>query len=284
MSAGYVLEQGVYGPRLVVTGPWSEGIRAYMESHRIDDLYLNYARGWKGSSLEFLAQVPWLKAFTILDWAIRDVSPVHHLRDLRMLEISTYCDTEIDFEIFPHMEDCKLTWRRGATSLFNSRTVRRLFLSDYVIETSDLFGQLTQLESLSVAGGALRSLEGLRPLHHLHFLGLYNLKKLKSLRGLEALATLGSLEINECPGISHINELAQLKNLRRLEINEDGEIESLRPIAALAKIREVYFYGSTRIRDGDLSTLRTLPQLAKVSFQDRPHYNLRRDDFVVGAA
>jgi Leucine-rich repeat (LRR) protein len=279
-STDFVIEHGAYGPRMVVTGAWTDGHAKHMRQQGIEDLYLNYARGWKGTNLTFLDDLEWLKAFTILDWNIMDVSPVHNLKELRMLEVSTYCDTELRFESFPSLVECKISWREKARSLFSAKSIKRLFVSDYTSKDADLFGQMSQLVSLSIAGGSLQSVVGLRPLRELTFLGLYNLTRLKSLQGVESLTILEALEVNDCPALSEIAALAPLTKLRRVELNDDGKIASIQPIGKLLELREFYFFGTTEVQDGDLSPLAVLPHLEKTSFQNRPHYNRRREELV----
>jgi hypothetical protein len=208
------------------------------------------------------------------------VSPIHYLTRVEMLEISTYCKTEIHFESFPALEDCRLTWRERAASLFECSILRRLFLSDYSRESTDSFARLARLEALSIASSAVTSLEGLGSLRMLKFLGLYGLKRLRSLEGIESLANLETLEVNECRSLSGIAEIGQLNNLRRLELNDDGRLPSLKPLESLRELREVLFYESTNILDGDLSPLTQLPRLKKVSFRNRHHYSHRREQLV----
>jgi len=74
--------------------------------------------------------------------------------------------------------------------------------------------------------------------------------------------------------------LSSLVNLGILHLNDDGILESLGPIALLANLREVLFYETTNIADGNLAMLKKLPQLEKVSFQNRRHYSHKREDFI----
>lgn len=280
MGGSFVVEQGAFGPRIVLAGTWDSEIYEYMQRSQINDLCLNYARGWKGRDLDFLRNLGWLKAFAILDWGIRDVSPIHHLPKLQMLEVSTYCKTEIRFECFPCLVDCRLTWREGAASLFQCRTLERLFLSNFTGESTDACGRLAELEALFIASSAVRSLEGLRSLKRIKSLGLYDLKGLESLKGIESLAQLETLEINGCRSLSGIAEIGQLSNLRRLELNDDGGLPSLKPLERLRELHEVFFYESTNILDGDLFPLAHMPHLRKVSFRNRKHYSHRREELV----
>jgi hypothetical protein len=282
MSLPCILERGIYGPRITVTGAWTPSIAEYMRRESVRELYLNHARGWSGTTLDFLATVPELVAFSILDFTLKDVTPIHQLTTLRALEVSTYCDTKIDFLRFPRLERCVLYWRPGSDSLFECAGLRWLFLHRYSGATSAPFAPLTALNELSIANSELREIESLAALKNLKFLGLYNLKKLATLRGLEELGQLEALEVNGCKGIGRIDELAALVHLRRLQLNDDGPIVSLRPVSRAADLEEVLFYESTNIVDGDLTPLAALPRLQRISFQNRRHYSHKREKFPLG--
>src|SRR5207253_3095243 len=106
-----------------------------------------------------------------------------------------------------------------------------------------------------------------------------NLKRLASLAGIEELANLEDLEIHTCRAIRSIKEIGSLRRLKGLALNNDGDIESLKPLNNLSGLESVLFYESTNILDGDLSPVLRQKALARVSFQNRRHYSHRREDF-----
>jgi Leucine-rich repeat (LRR) protein len=279
MSLPFIVEHGIYGPRITVTGPWTPAIAEYMRREGVRELYLNHARGWSGTTLDFLETVPELVAFSILDFTIKDITPIHRLAALRALEVSTYCNTKIDFHRFAKLERCVLYWRSGSESLFECVALRWLFLHRYGGSSSEPFARLAMLDELSIANSELREVEHLAALKGLKFLGLYNLKKLTSLRGIEALEQLEALEVNGCKSIGRIDELAALAHLRRLQLNDDGPIKSLKPLRSATALEEILFYESTNIVDGDLTPLAALPRLQHISFQNRRHYSHKRETF-----
>jgi len=102
MKQAFRVEDGTYGSRVVVTSSWSPGVTKYILDNDVKELYLNYAWGWKGDDIAFLSELTNLEAFFILDWAIRDISPIHFLRSLKFMHVSTYCGSKIDFAHFPN--------------------------------------------------------------------------------------------------------------------------------------------------------------------------------------
>jgi hypothetical protein len=123
MIEGIQIENGKYGRCAVATSLWSDEISSFVLHHGIKELELNRGKGWRGNGLLFLAKLPQLEALTIIDLKISSVDPIHLLPNLRALEITTYCQTEIRLSTFPQLEECILEWRPKATSLFDCKTL-----------------------------------------------------------------------------------------------------------------------------------------------------------------
>jgi hypothetical protein len=273
------LEHGDYGLRAVIAGPWSTDMVEFLLEKRIDELELNDGKGWRGDDLSFLATFPHLRSFKILDFNIGSVEPVHFLHELRSLDIVTYCKTALRFSAFPRLESCALEWRENATSLFDCLTLTKLFVNRYDSSNTTSFGRLANLESLAILNAPTEDLRGLSGLTKLRFLRLANLKRLKSLAGIETLTRVEELEIHTCRHVHSINEIGCLRRLRKLFLNNDGDIESIRPLAGLDELEWILFYESTNILDGDLAPLLKQKKLSRVAFQNRRHYSHRREQF-----
>jgi hypothetical protein len=278
-SQGYVLERGRFGTRAVITTHWNHDIQAQLLKEEIAELELNDGKGWRGDNLSFLGYFSNLSALTVIDLTIKSIEPIHALHRLRTLDILTYCRTEIRFDQFPNLTECGIEWRDKATSLFDCRGLRKLYINRFNGRDLRQFEKLTNLESLAILGASIISLEGLGVLHDLRSLRLGDLRKLKSLKGIDKLAKLEKLEVNTCPKIPSISELSELFSLRELHLNNLGNIQTLEPIRRLRNLEWVTFYESTNVLDGDLSPLVALPKLMKISFQNRRHYSHRRESF-----
>lgn len=279
MIDGIQFEEGLYGKRAVATSAWAQQTTDYLLRNGIKELELNAAKGWKGSDLSFLAKLPALNSLKIIDFQISSVGPIHSLRELRHLEVSTYCQTEIKFSAFPQLQECALEWRSGARSLFDCLTLKRLFVNRYDGRDAKPFAQLASLESLAILNAPLENIQGLGSLGNLRTLRLANLKRLTSLTGVEHLENLEELDVNTCRAIGSIEQLSALSRLKSLNLNNVGAVESLKPLEHLSNLESVVFYESTNILDGDLSPLLDRKRLTRVSFQDRRHYSHRREEF-----
>jgi hypothetical protein len=279
ISSAISFEDGEYGRRVVLNSNWSDEFLKYLINNEVVELELNQAKGWRGEDLSFLASLPNLKSFEIFDFNIRNVEPIHHLRKLKTLGVTTYCSTRIDFSVFPELESCSLEWRAKATSLFGCSTLKDLFINRYKGKDTAPFSKLVDLESLAILNAPVENLHGLITLTKLRSLRLANLKRLTSLSGIEGLTNLEELEIHTCRAIGSIGEVGSLLRMKKLNLNNDGDIESLKPLESLSGLEAVVFYESTNIVDGDLSPLLRQRNLASVSFQNRRHYSHRREDF-----
>lgn len=280
MSSEIDIQPGKYGNRAILKSKWSENLARVVNKHHCQELEINTGNGWSGEDLSFLSAYPWLKSLKIIDYSIKSVTPVHDLHELRELEILTYCKSELRFDSFPHLEKCALEWRPKADSVFNKIKLNYLFLNRYSGKDLQALSNLKKLESLAILNAPITSLDGIENLVNLRTIRLANLRNLGSLKGIEELMNLEELDIHTCKNISKIDEISGLSKLRTLFLNNDGEIASLSPIEKLQNIESVVFYESTNILDGDLSALKHLQKLSKVSFQNRRHYTHKKEDFL----
>lgn len=276
-------EDGEYGRRAVITSAWSPEMARDLLAHGVLELELNDGKGWRGSDLSFLQQLPHLRAFTLIDsFGTPSEEPIHSLHELRKLELMTYSRSAIRFSEFPLLEDCSLEWRPRCESLFSCTKLRKLFVNRYKKKNVDAFSNLSSLEWLGILNAPLENLVGLRPLTCLKYLRLAGLRRLTSLAGIEGLVVLEELNVDTCRRIRSIGEVGSLLRLRKLHLSNCGEIESLKPLENLSRLEWMTFAESTNIVDGDISPLLRQKGLSRVSYQNRRHYSHRREDF--GAA
>jgi len=275
------IEKGLYGKKMVVCDAFTEDMASYCAKNKIAGLELNWAKGFKGDDLSFLKNLHFLKSFTICDYNIKDISPIHHLENLRQLDISTYCKTPLDFAAFDRLEELSLFWRPGIKSLSKCNNLRRLFLYKYNPPTKDLseIAKLTNLRALSLKIPTIFSIGDVAAMEKLESLGIYGATKLTDIAGLGKLKNLKELNIDCCKKINDFDTIMNLQDLEHLSLSNDGPIKSLAPVAKLKKLKDLYFIESTNIKNGDLSCLKELPGLTKISFQNRKHYNLKREQF-----
>lgn len=154
-----VLQEGRYGPRMVLTARWSEAAARAWASRGAREVELNYAKGWERGDLGFL--------------------------------------TELRFDRLPHLEDCALEWRPRARSLFRHTGVKNLFISR-LDAGGDFwpFRDMTGLRALALKNVRLSILDGIEDGPELEFLEIGLARKLSRLDGLESQTGLTWLELS----------------------------------------------------------------------------------------
>lgn len=122
----------------------------------------------------------------------------------------------------------------------------------------------------------LRSLEGLASFEKLRTLGIFLAPKLEDVSALRTAPTAQSireLHFDTCKKIPTFDDVARAKNVQVLSLANSGDFPSLAPLTGMPELRELHLYESTRIVDGDLSPLLTLPKLQTLSLANRRPYS-----------
>jgi len=277
---GYTVEDDGHGSeKFVVRGVWQERFAEIMIERGITGLQLNYAKGWQGGSMEFLKELDFLEYFGFTPVGDENISDIHHLHNLKILDFYDRSKTEIDFSNFPNLEQCYLEWRPNAKSLFDCTSLKYLYLNVFKGKDSRVFENLVNLETLKIANGPLPDIKGLKGLKKLRKLALYNLRKLTSLDGLEDLSNLEIVDIDGCRYFDHIEQIKKLKELRVLDLVDCKYIRSIAPLKGTKKLESFLLSGDTIVVDLDFSPLLKLPKLHSVGVPDREIYYPNRDEF-----
>ncbi len=258
------------GPRVVLRGWWDQSVKEFMIERGIRTLVL----GALFPDLLFLKEAPIVETLIIVD-TVKDTQGIENLRGLRRLLLRTPRNVTVDFTLFPHLADCELEWSRGCDSIFECRSLKRLFLYASKEKSTERFGRLENLEELEISVAPIRDLRGLGGLRKLNHLELHYLTKLESLDGLETLTQLEELKIGACKKIGRLDPLKPLINLKRLDVDNCGDLESLAPVRRLKKLEVLSFVESSRIMDGDLDCALALPNLRRIHFANRKFYTHR---------
>ena len=223
--------------------------------------------------------MPWLHEVRIIDWNIKSVEPLNCLKEIRSLEVSTYCDTIIDFEKMPQLRDCGFEWRPGSNSIFKCKNIEKLFINSFGEESFDFSQGLRNLEDLDLRNSNITSLDSFRSALRLKSLRLVGAGRLRSLSGLEGLHSLKKLEVEYCKLCSDIDFVNSLKSLEFFNLSDNHNINSLKPLEHLYNLQTLLFFGSTNINDGKLRFLLDLKNLQSVRFKNRRHYDARVSEF-----
>lgn len=276
---GLRLEEGETGLRAVVTGPWTPGVERTVVERGVKELYLNYALGWAGHDLSFLARMSDLRLLWVLDRSIEKTSAVGRLKHLRVLRLDVGGANDIELDELLELEEYSGNLRAKMQSLWRSHGLRRLRLVEMANGLEIRLDALPSLECAALYSPCVRSVASVSPPPTLRSLSLAHARELESLQGVEGVPDLEELILDHCPRISSLDPLTRLSRLRTLVLADCGHIASLAPLATLKALEVVRFDGATVVDDGDLSPLQSLPGLRALGFTPRRHYRPRWTEF-----
>jgi len=273
-----MIERGRFGPKLTLKRAWSEDVPELMKREGVQELQLSRIGAVDRDSLDFLADVPWLKGFSLLDIAIEDIEGVHFLTELRYLHLSDYSRKRIDFGRFPFLEECYMEFNKNRRSVSTCHGLTRLSLQHYSYRDLVPIAALGKLKELWISQGSLGDISGIAAFPKLTEITLGLLKNLSDIGPLSFLDDLQVLTIQGCKRVNEVDALAKCRALRSLDITSCGEIESLAPLVECETLEELRFFEDTKIKDGDIAVLLRMPNLKKARFNNRRHYNMRWED------
>ncbi len=272
----FTLETTPEGVDLVVTGEWSPYARACLVAGRADGLVLNYARGYRGEDLKFLAGLP-VRRLHLLARTVTDLSPVYGLADkLVSLRVQSDPRALIELERLPMLRVLSANWAQVRESIRSSQHLERLFLLSYT-ETD-----LTPLTSLRTLVSVVmkdyprvQSLDGVEELPWLAELGIHLAKDLDDIAALQRASSpvLETLQLPSCKKIIDVAAVASCSALRFFDLSEGGDLPTIAPLGELEKLQRLYLYGSTRVLDGDLRPIARLAHLRDFRMQNRRSYS-----------
>ncbi len=271
------VESDKYGKKFSPKGYLDDEAVAFIKKENITELELNASKEWRKGNLEKLKDLSHLKALSIIAFTLKDIAPIHYLNNLRFLKILTYCNSEINFSAFPKLKEAYLEWRPRAKSIYQARTLEKIYIIKWAGDNLEAFSQLNKLRSLTIGPTRIKAI-GNPNLVNLAFLGIYHARNLQSFAGIENLQGLKKLDVDTCRKITDLGPVAALKKLKAFHFCNNDGINSLKPLASLPELETVFFNESTNILDGDMTPLKSLP-LKNVSFVDRRHYNMKNVEF-----
>jgi hypothetical protein len=270
-------EDGDFGDRLIVRGPWRASFADFMIENGVKELNLNSWDGFKGKSVAFLRDLPFLEALHVFVEDVEDLDAVLELANLRSFHNAGYDKTPLDFTGLRRLEMLSAHWHPGIQSLFQCSWLDTLSVYDYHGKSFDDFRQFKCMKSVEVVSRTVESLHGIEAMTDLCLLALYYMSKLSSIAGIEQLTHLRRLHMQACKKLGDINFVSTLADLDTLILDNCGDIESLAPIKYLTNLERISFI-DTNIKDGDLSVLLQIPKLRSSLFNNKRHYSHRRED------
>jgi hypothetical protein len=275
-AANFDLVASEHGTDLVVTGDWSPATAKALSRGKADGLVLNYAKGYRERSLEFLQDWP-LRRIRILARTITDLVPVYRMAaTLESISVITAPRTPLDLARLPKLTQLGAEWEQVESSIEAGVGLRDLYLGSYNPRDLTPLAQSRHLRSISMKDRPyIESLAGIDAFPLLEKLGIYlarGLRDLSDLASASAPRNLRELQLESDRGITRLDEIGTATNLEFLNISELRDIESLAPLGNLKRLNTLYAYGTTRVADADLTPLMKLSSLKDLRMMNRRSY------------
>jgi internalin A len=272
----FTLESAAEGVDLVVTGDWSSTAEDALVSGQADGLVLNYARGFREKSLEFIKGLP-IRRLRLLARTATDLTPIYELADqLEQLDVQSDLRATIELDRLPLLRSLSADWRQVQGSIRFVPGLKHLFLLGYLEQDLAVLSSLTALESLVMKDYPLaRSLDGIEDLPWLSKLGVHLGRDLEDITASRRIRRpkLEVLQLPSCRKVTEIETISSLPSLQFFELSEGAEIPTVSPLANLDHLERLYLHGSTKIADGDLGPIAQLPRLRDFRAQNRRGYS-----------
>jgi internalin A len=182
---------------------------------------------------------------------------------------------QLDLERLPHLSTLEGEWAIFQDTIASVAALDKFTTWGFSEGDLHALGGNPTLASLRLEESSrlqsLTGIEHLSDLTHLAILGAPVLDDIEAIRHMGS--SLRELELESCPNVATLDDVELLHRLEFLGVSDCRDIESLRPLEALASLTEFFAWGSTRIVDGDLTPLLRLPNLREVRMRARTQYN-----------
>lgn len=272
----FYIDQTPNGANLVLTGEWAAQAEQCVRRGEATGLVLNYARGFRERSLEFLTGLP-LMRLDILARTISDIDPIYSLSEtLQELHLDVDSRVEVDLRALPKLVSLSADWGQFKSTLEYAIGLERLFATSYAESTLRPVAVLQHLRSLRLKERPkVETLDGLEALRWLSDLAVFSAPQLRNISALADARSpvLETLELEGCSRVYDVGDVGSCVGLTYLNLSECGDIDSLKPLGSLASLEAFYAYGNTRIANGDLAPLLQLPRLRDFRMQSRRGYS-----------
>jgi protein phosphatase 1 regulatory subunit 7 len=262
-----------FGKReLVYGGPGGGGLKLLLRATGVRSLVLKRA-AFSGSSIEFLRTFSELEGLTIIDWKLTELQSLQALSRLRKLHLHTpMVKKPLNLTAFSGLEDLALDPAGTGEPLEHCVKLRKLFTTRLKRDELASLNKLKLLEEAEFSEPAFTRI-GAVDLPSLTSLVFKAVRQLQDWNGLEGLPRLQKFFLFGAPQLKSLEPFRQLKELRWLLLEDCGRIDSVVPLCELKHLEVLNIIGNTRIMDGALASLKSLPSLRKVTFPARASYD-----------
>jgi len=245
----------------------------FMKEENILGLEIIKVSGYPENDISCLKKFDFIKHINIINYSLDDITPIHHLKNLETLIIQTDCNTKIDFTAFPKLKDLRMDWRKNSPSMYDAVQLERLWISAFKPKEKNLslLSNLKNLTNLRITSSPITNLSGIETMQQLEKLELYYLRNLEDIENTKKLPNLKELCIESCKKID-LKPIANLTQIEKIELIKTADIESVNLFTKLKNLQSLIL-GETKIIDGNLSPMQSLPKLEAFEGRHYKHYS-----------
>lgn len=274
-------EDGI-GRVFVPRGPWRPDYKEVVENQHIEGVRLSASMGWRGADVGFLRELPDLRSVEIYSPEVRDARVLGALHRLQLIGLDCDLGLSIDLGGLEELEVVKARWTQAIRDVLHKPSLKHLNLSKWPYEDLEPLATLRGIVRLQLTSRKLASVRGIGALKALEWLDLDSCPRLSSVVGLRDCQRVSHIELTSCRAIDELSEIGELSSLTELHLDNNGAINSLKPLVRCRRLEKLSFLGSTRVLDGEISVLESLPSIKVLRFAPRRHYDRTRAQVLSG--
>ncbi|MFY8351377.1 hypothetical protein AAEU29_12635 [Pseudoalteromonas sp. SSM20] len=204
-----------------------------------------------------------------VDWC-----SISKLDELEELYLTDYLKNKVDFSNFKNLKSLWIDGREeNIEQIYTIKTLESVRLANYKEVNLSKLEKLHNLVTLELVDSKkLSSLEGIECFTKLQKLNLVCCTKLVDVDGVKSLSKLKMLRIDSCKKVRLTDDFSTLKNLKYLGVFRQKEIVSLLPFKDCRSL-EILLVADLKVTDGKVQFIKELPNLKKLIFQHKKHYD-----------
>ena len=191
------------GKVLVPRSPWNSTLAQLLMAERIPGLRLSYSAGFRGESIAFVADFPFLRTIEVYAFDVRDLSPISHLPHLEVLGLETKTAHGLNISSTT-LRAAKFRWCKGLEPLLATPTLEYLNVVNYPYADLTPLCGLISLRRLAMTSRKLENLNGVLQLRSLENLDLHACPNLVTIDDARAHASISHIEVESCRHISKV--------------------------------------------------------------------------------
>jgi hypothetical protein len=233
---------------------------------------------YKARDLEFLREYPDISSVLISEAGGIDLGGLAYLKDLKHLTLDNY-DAPISLREFRQLETFAGKWSEELHLGANCVRLKSLSLRAYNVKDLTRFPVLPSLSRLEFVQPSITSLEGIQSQEQLKKLTFHRCSKLVSIDAIAGLAqgNLQQISFERCPKIQNIEILGRLARVTTIDLQYCPDLRSLDFLNGCQQLEAFGFFG-TKLVDGNLTPLLSLPKLSFAGISDKRHFSHTQDE------